>query len=244
LHPLLSIIIPAYNEEYRLSNSLANIISFLERQSFRSEIVVVENGSTDRTAEVAQEFTRRYDNIHLLREPIAGKGRAVRSGMLGASGEYRFICDADLSMPIQEVLKFLPPQATDYDIAIASREVPGAVRYDEPTYRHWIGRAFNLLVQVIALPGIQDTQCGFKCFRAASVLELFPLQTIDGWTFDVEILFIARKRNLNILEVPISWYYHPGSRVNILRDSLVMFSDLFRIRWNSLKGRYDRSEKI
>lgn len=244
MHPLLSIIIPAYNEEHRLPESLTKILSFLETQPFRAEIVVVENGSIDRTADVAQDFARRYDNIQLFREPVAGKGRAVRSGMLSATGEYRFICDADLSMPIQEVLKFLPPQASDYDIAIASREVPGAVRYEEPSYRHWIGRAFNLLVRAIALPGIQDTQCGFKCFRAATAMELFPLQTIDGWTFDVEILFIGRKRTLDVIEIPISWYYHAGSRVNILRDSLVMFSDLFRIRWNSLNGRYDRSEEV
>ena len=159
--------------------------------------------------------------------------------MLAASGDYRFICDADLSMPIEEVNLFLPPLVPRFDVAIASREIPGAVRYNEPYYRHLIGRAFNLLVRILTLPGLHDTQCGFKCFRAEVADELFPLQMITGWTFDVEILFIARKRGLRVIEIPINWYFNAGSRVSILRDSAVMFADLFRIRLNNLKGMYD-----
>jgi len=236
--PLLSIIIPAHNEEHRLPGSLNKVLSFLQYQPYQAEVLVVENGSQDRTAEIALRFTERYPNLYLLREPKPGKGLAVRRGMLEAKGDYRFICDADLSMPIDEVNRFIPPQLHDFDIAIASREIPGSARYGEPLYRHWIGRGFNLLVRTLTVPQIQDTQCGFKCFRALVAEDLFNTQILDGWTFDVEVLFIALKRGYKIIEVPIPWYYIPGSRVHFLRDSLVMFSDLFRIRGNWRRGLY------
>jgi len=238
LPPLLSIIVPAHNEENRLPQSLEAILEFVHTQPYESEIVIVENGSSDQTAQISQDYAARHPEIQALQEPVAGKGLAVRRGMLAAKGDFRFICDADLSMPIDEVNLFLPPQAPPFDIAIASREIPGAVRYDEPHYRHLIGRAFNLLVRVVTLPGLQDTQCGFKCFRAEAAEELFPLQTIAGWTFDVEILFIARTRGMQVIEIPINWYFNSGSRVRILRDSATMFADLFRIRLNNLKGVY------
>ncbi len=236
--PLLSIIVPAHNEETRLPQSVDAILEFVQAQPYESEIIIVENGSSDHTAQISQDYASRHPEIQALQEPVAGKGLAVRRGMLAAKGDYRFICDADLSMPIDEVNLFLPPQAPPFDVAIASREIPGAVRYDEPHYRHLIGRAFNLLVRIVTLPGLQDTQCGFKCFRAEAAEELFPLQTIAGWTFDVEILFIARKRGMKIIEIPINWYFNSGSRVRILRDSATMFADLFRIRLNNLKGVY------
>jgi dolichyl-phosphate beta-glucosyltransferase len=237
--PLLSIIIPAHNEESRLPASLEKINAFLENQPFESEVLIVENGSQDRTKEIAQDFEHRYPYIRALSEKTAGKGLAVKRGMLEASGEYRFIADADLSMPIEEVTLFLPPRAPEYDVAIASREAPGSERIGEPTYRHWIGRMFNLLVRLITLPGIQDTQCGFKCFRSELADELFHEQTLDGWGFDVEILYIARKRGYNIIEIPIHWYFNSGSRVHILRDSIAMFLDLIRIRLNDLQGKYE-----
>lgn len=236
--PLLSIIVPAHNEENRLPQSLEAILEFVHAQTYESEIIIVENGSSDHTAQISQDYAARYPEIQALQEPVAGKGLAVRRGMLAAKGDFRFICDADLSMPIDEVNLFLPPQAPPFDIAIASREIPGAVRYDEPNYRHLIGRAFNLLVRIVTLPGLQDTQCGFKCFRAEVAEKLFPLQTIAGWTFDVEILFIARTRGMQVIEIPINWYFNSGSRVRILRDSATMFADLFRIRLNNLKGVY------
>jgi glycosyltransferase involved in cell wall biosynthesis len=235
---LLSIIVPAHNEENRLPQSVEAILEFVHAQPYESEIIIVENGSSDHTAQISQDYAARYPEIQALQEPVAGKGLAVRRGMLAAKGDFRFICDADLSMPIEEVNLFLPPQAPPFDIAIASREIPGAVRYDEPYYRHLIGRAFNLLVRIVTLPGLQDTQCGFKCFRAEAAEELFPLQTIAGWTFDVEILFIARTRGMQVIEIPINWYFNSGSRVRILRDSATMFADLFRIRLNNLKGVY------
>ena len=237
--PLLSIIIPAHNEQDRLPASLEKVLAFLRSQEYSAEIIIVENGSSDGTAEIARQAAERHPQVRWIQEPLAGKGRAVRSGMLGAEGEYRFICDADLSMPIEEVNRFLPPHAQSYDVAIASREVPGAVRYDEPAYRHWIGRVFNSLVRAITLPWLQDTQCGFKCFRAETAIDIFPLQTIHGWTFDVEILFLALRRGYQVIEIPIPWFYNPGSRVRIVKDSLHMLSDLFRIRWNALRGRYD-----
>jgi dolichyl-phosphate beta-glucosyltransferase len=238
LQPFLSIIIPAHNEENRLPGSLKMVLAFLQEQPYQAEIIVVENGSHDRTAEIAHSFAERHDNLHLIREARAGKGLAVRRGMLEANGDYRFICDTDLSMPIEEINRFLPPTLQDFDIAIASREVPGAVRYGEPVYRHVIGRAFNWLVRLIAVPGIHDTQCGFKCFRAEHVDDLFRTQQIDGWTFDVEVLFIAIQRGYRVVEVPIPWYYNPGSQVHILRDAFKMFIDLLQIRQNWRRGLY------
>jgi len=176
--------------------------------------------------------------LRLVQVERPGKGLAVRTGMLAARGDYRFICDADLSMPIDQVSRFLPPAAQAADIAIASREVPGSARHDEPAYRHLIGRAFNLLVRRLTIPEIQDTQCGFKCFRRAVAEDLFRVQRLDGWTFDVEILYVALRRGYRIIEIPIPWYYNPGSRVRVVRDSLTMFTDLFRIRRNWRRGLY------
>jgi len=240
--PLLSIIIPAYNEEERLPATLEAIERFLQEQPYQAEVLVVENGSTDRTLEVAQAHARHMPNLRVFHEDVRGKGWAVRRGMLEAVGAYRFICDADLSMPITEVNRFIPPQLpAGVDIAIASREGPGAKRYGEPEYRHWAGRAFNLMVQLMALPGLQDTQCGFKCFRAEVAEDLFRYQTIYGWTFDVEILYIARLRGYKIVEIPIPWYFNPHSKVRLWRDSRQMFLDLLKIRRNARRGVYHAS---
>ena len=237
-NPFLSIIIPAYNEAARLPGNLEQIHTFLASQPFTSEIIVVENGSTDGTFEIVEGLQKKIGNLKVLHENTPGKGWAVRQGILAAAGEYRFICDADLSMPIEEVTRFLPPVLQNAPIAIASREAPSAVRYDEPEYRHLIGRAFNTLVRLILLPGLQDTQCGFKCFRADAAEKVFPLLTIRGWTFDVEALFIARRLGFTITEIPIPWRYHSHSRVKVLRDSLQMGMDLIKIRLNAIKGQY------
>lgn len=236
--PLLSIVIPALNEEGRLPDTLTRVSTFLQAQSYAAEVLVVDNGSVDRTGEIAADFSRTHPNFRLLRDPRRGKGLALRLGMLAARGEYRFICDADLSMAIEDVSRFLPPALEGYDIAIASREAPGAVRLGEPAYRHWIGRAFNSLVRLLAVPHFQDTQCGFKCFRGEVVEDLFGVQVLDGWTFDVEVLFIGLRRGYRIVEVPIHWTFNPGSRVSPIRDSLSMFVDLFRIRRNWRRGLY------
>lgn len=236
--PFLSLIIPAHNEEARLPGTLAQIHEFVEKQSYESEILVVENGSTDHTYQIAQDFTERYPRIHLLRNAMSGKGRAVRQGMLSAQGDYRFMCDVDLSMPVDEINCFLPPRLQDFDIAIASREAPGAVRYGEPPYRHIVGRIYNGLIRLLALPDVQDTQCGFKCFRGAVAEELFKHQTLTGWSFDVEILFIAQQLGYKTIEIPINWYYDPHSKISVWRDSFKMGVDLLTIRLNALRGIY------
>jgi glycosyltransferase involved in cell wall biosynthesis len=199
---------------------------------------VVENGSLDNTAGVVEAMIPSFPGLRLLREPTPGKGRAVRRGMLAASGDVRFMADADLSMRIDELPRFLPPTLDGYDIAIGSREAPGAIRYGEPPYRHWVGRGFNLLVQLLVVRGIRDTQCGFKAFRADVARDLFAVQRLDGWTFDVEILFLAHQRGYRVLEIPIPHTFLPGSQVRLLRDSLTMFADLVRVRLNWRRGLY------
>jgi len=236
----LSIIIPAHNEEKRLPPSLKTIDAFLDKQPYASEVLVVENGSQDLTAVVTEAFAADHPRVKLFQETGRGKGLAVRHGMLKARGEYRFICDADLSMPIEEVAKFLPPECEDYDVAIGSREVAGARRFNEPSYRHFQGRVFSTLVKVFALPGFEDTQCGFKMFRGSTAEDVFRAQVFDGMSFDVEALFIARKRGYKIIEVPIDWYYRAESRVQPILDPLRMLRDILVIRSNWRSGVYKK----
>ncbi len=244
--PFLTIVIPAYNEERRLPPSLLRVAEYLRAQAYGAEIVVVENGSTDGTSEAVNTFiatqVRPEDNFRVrLLHSTPGKGAAVKVGMLAGRGDYLFICDADFSMPVTEIGKFLPPAlpAHGYGVAIASREIPGAVRYDEPFYRHFMGRIFNLLVRVLAVSGIQDTQCGFKCFTRTAAQTVFPLQHIDGWGFDVEVLYIARLHGLNLTEVPIEWYYQTDSRVRPVHDTINMVRELLKIRRMGRAGVYD-----
>jgi glycosyltransferase involved in cell wall biosynthesis len=238
--PFLSLIIPAHNEESRLQETLQEIDQFLAKQAYSFEVVVVENGSVDRTLEIARSFEARRPYLKIFHEDQSGKGRAVRRGVLEARGEYRFFCDVDFSMPISEVNRFIPPALKDVDVAIASREAPGAVRYNEPAYRHLAGRVFNTLVRLAALPGLRDTQCGFKCFRAPLAEEIFKRQMMMGWSFDVEVLFIAQRWGYKIVEVPIPWYFKSKSRVRMLNDSWHMALDMMAIRRNARQGRYDR----
>ncbi len=237
----LSIILPAHNEEHRLGPSLEKVDAFLRAQAYNAEVIVVENGSTDRTFEVAASFQERMPQLRVIRDPGRGKGLAVRRGMLAAQGDYRIFCDVDFSMPVEEINRFIPPALPEMDVAIASREAKGAVRYNEPPLRHFIGRGFNTLVRWMTLPGLQDTQCGFKCFRREVAERVFPLQTIDGWTFDVEVLFIARRMGYSIVEVPIPWYYMADSKVRVVKDSIHMFTDLVTIRRNARRGLYANS---
>jgi dolichyl-phosphate beta-glucosyltransferase len=235
--PLLSIIIPAYNEENRLPGSLQKIVEFVESQREEIEVLVVENGSRDRTTEIASDFSARYPFIRVLHSE-KGKGAAVKAGMLTGRGRYLFICDSDLSMPIEEVRKFLPPVLEHYDVAIASREGPGAHRFNEPQYRHLMGRVFNLIVRVLAIPGFQDTQCGFKSFKREVARDVFASQTMSGWSFDVEALFIALRRGYRVVAVPINWYFDADSRVNPIPDTFRMVRDVLRIRLNGWRGEY------
>lgn len=236
----LSLIIPAHNEEHRLPPTLKTVDAFLEKQPYDSEIVVVENGSQDLTAVVVEAFAADHPRVRLLRESGRGKGLAVRRGMLESAGAYRFICDADLSMPIAELPKFLPPALTGCDVAIGSREVAGSRRFNEPPYRHIQGRVFSNLVKFFALPGFEDTQCGFKCFSAAAAQDLFSVQVFTGMSFDVEVLYIAVQRGYRVKEVPIDWYYRAESRVNPIADPLRMLGDILKIRRNWRRGLYTR----
>jgi dolichyl-phosphate beta-glucosyltransferase len=236
--PFLSIIIPAYNEERRLPHTFEQLFVFLESQEYPSEVIVVENGSQDKTFEIASGYIKSHPQLRIIKNSERGKGLAVKRGMLEARGKFRFMCDADFSMPVTEINRFLPPILNGYDIAIASREAPGAVRYNEPHYRHFIGRGFNTLIRLMALPGLQDTQCGFKCFPAHVAEDLFKRQTLEGWSFDVEILFIARKLGYKIIEIPIPWFFNPESKIRVAKDSIQMGLDLFTIRMNALRGCY------
>lgn len=228
--PFLSIVVPAFNEEERLPQTLTKIVNFAKPKGFLTEVIVVANASTDRTDYIAADFAARYPFIKHLCESRRGKGAAVKTGMLSAQGDYLLICDADLAVPIEEIGKFLPPRLQDYDIAIGSREAEGAKRYDEPFYRHLMGRVFNFIVRALLLPGILDTQCGFKCFRRDVAHELFSACRIEGWSFDVEVLYIARLKGYRIIEVPVNWYYGKESKVSPVRDTWVMLREVLDIR--------------
>ena len=237
--PFLSIVFPAYNEEQRLPLTIDQVDAFIRNQPYQVEVVIVENGSQDRTLEIAQQAAVSRPYVRVIHEERSGKGLAVRTGMLAAQGEYRIFCDVDFSMPVSEINRFLPPAQADSQVAIGSREAPGAIRYHEPYLRHLSGRVFNTLVRWLALPGLQDTQCGFKCFRGDIAAEVFPLQTITGWTFDVEVLYVARRHGYRIVEVPIPWYFNPESKIRLLSDSRRMVMDLIAIRRNARAGIYD-----
>lgn len=234
----LSVIIPAYNEERRIGASLREVVDHLDRQPYPSEVIVVDDGSNDGTVGIVNACAREHPRVRVLRAPHKGKGHAVKVGMLAATGAYRFLCDADLSMPVSEMGKFIPPALVGCEIAVGSREAPGARRIGEPLSRHLAGRLFNWLVQAVAVPGIQDTQCGFKCFRAEAAQALFPLQRLDGFAFDVEILFLARRRGIRVVEVPIEWRYRAESKVSPLRHALGMAWDVLKVRRNAWRGIY------
>lgn len=239
--PRLSLVIPAYNEEARLPETVRLVAGWVAAQPYGVEVLLVNNNSRDRTRAIGLEAAAAHPFLRLLDEPRQGKGAAVRTGVLAAAGEFVFVADCDFSMPIEEIAKFLPPALDDYEVAIGSREAPGARRFDEPPHRHLMGRVFNLLVKWIAVPGLQDTQCGFKCFRRDAARALFAAQTDDGWAFDVEILYLARRFHYRIREVAIDWYYRPNSRVSPLKDAVRMTLEVLAIRWKGMSGRYGRT---
>lgn len=236
--PTLCLVIPAYNEELRLPRTLPGVLKHMGARSYSWEVRVVDDGSTDGTCDVVRAFAADEPRLVLQEEPHRGKGGAVRAGMLASDAAFRFLCDADFSMPVQEVDRFLPPYLSGYDVAIGTREGPGAHRVGEPESRHVMGRVFNGIIQATLLPGIADSQCGFKCFTAAAAEALFPHQTIDGFSFDVEVLYLARRLQLDVREVPITWYYDDVSSVKPVRDTYRMLKEVLRIRANHLRGRY------
>lgn len=240
MNTFLTIVIPAYNEASRLPHTLPRVAKFAQEQDYQIEILVVDDGSLDETAQIADRVAFEYPAVRVVRAKHGGKGHAVRTGMLQARGRYAFLADADWAMPVTEITKFLPPRQNDFQLAIGSREGEGAVRYNEPSYRHFMGRIFNWLVQTIAVSGFEDTQCGFKCFHYSVIPDLFANQTIDGFGFDVEILYIAQKRGYRIIEVPIHWYHQTDSKVHPIKDTLRMVRDMLKVRLNDRRGFYDR----
>ncbi|MEL7627290.1 MAG: dolichyl-phosphate beta-glucosyltransferase [Anaerolineaceae bacterium] len=236
--PFLSLILPAHNEAERLPLALKQVQNFVDRQPYEVEVLVVENASGDDTLRIVQQAKSEFPQLKLISLEKGGKGNAIRTGMQAANGEYRFMADVDFSMPVEQISRFLPPVLPLPQVAIGSREQPGSARIGEPTYRHLIGRVFNFLVRLLVLPGLQDTQCGFKCFSAEAAEQIFPKQTLEGWSFDVEVLTIARELGFEVVEVPITWTFQPGSRMSILKDSWRMFKDLILIRSNKRKGFY------
>ena len=234
----LSIVIPVYNEQARIGETLKQVVGFLNGWDRTWEVVIADDGSTDDSALLIEDFISSSSGVRLLSLPHRGKGWAVMNGMLAAEGQYRLLCDADLSVPIEQVERLLPPQIDGVDVALGSREVPGARRIGEPFRRHLMGRVYNILVRFLGVPGVADTQCGFKCFRDESVPLLFQGQTIDGFGFDVEVLYRARRAGMAIQEIGVDWYYRDRSKVRPVRDSIAMTLDLMKMRWRYRKGRY------
>jgi glycosyltransferase involved in cell wall biosynthesis len=242
--PRLSLVIPAYNEARRLPESLTRARAYLRAKGDQHdawgacEVLVVDDGSTDATRAVVEAARAGWPALRLIRQEHAGKGAAVRGGILAARGDYVALADADFSMPVSQFDRFTQEVLGPYDIAIGSREAPSARRYGEPEYRHLMGRVFNRVVQLLLLPGIEDTQCGFKVLRRPVAVEVARRQTVEGWGFDVELLTIARRLGYAIREVGIDWHYIPDSRISPLRDTLTMLGDVLRIWRNSRRGRY------
>jgi glycosyltransferase involved in cell wall biosynthesis len=237
--PVLSIVVPAFNEQASIGLTIDRLREQLARLAAPWEIIVVDDGSTDHTSAVVDAIAASDRRVRLVPQDHAGKGSAVRRGMLAAHGEWRFMADADLSMPPDNLHRFLALVSREPapHIVIGSREAPGSRRVGEPWRRHAIGRIFNRLVQLVVLPGISDTQCGFKLFSASSAAALFPELTIAGFAFDVELLFRARRAGFTIQEVGIVWNCRTETRVGWSRGARA-FVDVVRIWW---RVRADRS---
>ena len=233
--PFLSVVIPAFNEAERLPRTLDRVGAFLRGFGPGHEILVVDDGSLDGTAERA----RAAGATVLRNDTNRGKGHAVRRGMLEARGQRRLMTDADLSTPIEELPRFLEKQAEGYDVVIGSRALPGAnVEVHQPWFRENMGRLYNIFVRALALPGLWDTQCGFKLWTAEAARAAFADARLDGFSFDVEALYLARRRGYRIAEVPVTWRNDAATRVSLGGGSAA-FPDLLRIRLNDWMGRYD-----
>ena len=236
----VSVIIPAYNEERRIGTTLDTVMSYLEAQPYPWEVIVVDDGSSDRTADLVRERAEDHEGLQVTSLPHHGKGSAVKHGMLRARGQYRLMCDADLAVSIEYLSGFLDKMRDGYDIAIASREKAGARRIGEPAFRHIRGRVFNLAIRFLAIRGIQDTQCGFKCFEGGAAQTLFGLQRTDGFGFDVEVLYLARKLGYRIEELPVDWRHRDASKIRLLVDWFVMLMDVVTLRFRDATGQYER----
>jgi dolichyl-phosphate beta-glucosyltransferase len=237
----LTVVIPAYNEEKRLGPTLERILGYLEQRSFSWEIVVVNDGSKDQTTRIARELLSGCERHTVIdRKYNRGKGYSVRQGMMAGHGRFLLFSDADLSTPIEELERLLPPlEAGQAQVSIGSRGLDDSrVEVHQPWWREAMGKSFNLFVRLIALGGLRDTQCGFKCFTREAARSVFSVARIDGFGFDVEALYLARKFGYDITEVPVRWVNSPDSKVHPVADSSKMLADLLRIRFTDLRGGY------
>ena len=239
----LSIIIPSYNEESRLPGSLEKIASYINARQRKTEVIVVDDGSTDRTATVARQYAEKISNLRVLSNGVnRGKGFSVRHGSLEAKGNIILFTDADLSAPIEEADKLLRA-LDDHDVAIGSRAMNRQlIEAHQSAFREFAGVLFNKIVRTILRLPFVDTQCGFKAFRGDRCQIIFEQQTIERFGFDPELLYLARHHGLSIVEVPVRWSHSPATKVSLLKDSVQMFADVFIIRWNGLMGRYRRDK--
>ena len=239
----LSIVVPTYNESDRIERTLDDLTGFLSKKDFKWEIIVSDDGSTDDTLSLIDSWINSSQifmngEIRKLSLPHEGKGSAVKIGMLEAEGELRFMCDADFAMSADQIDDFLINMEQGYDIVIGSREISGATRVNEPVMRHLMGRIFNLFVSFIAVKGFKDTQCGYKCFRSDSANTLFNAQKLNGWSFDVEILMLARQKDMKIHEMPIVWHHRDKSKVSAISASVEMIRDTILTRIRYITGDY------
>lgn len=239
--PTYSIVIPAYNESARLGASLEKVLAYVHQQRWDAEIIVVNDGSRDNTADIVRQFAAKDPMVKLLDNPgNRGKGYSVRSGMLLAQGRVILFSDADLSAPIEEAPKLLRALEAGADIAIGSRWLRAETQTQrQPLHRQLFGRIFNLLLRMSLGLQFADTQCGFKAFKRAAAQAIFPLQKIERWGFDPEILFLARKMGFKVEEVPVAWGHSGGARINPIVDGAKMFQEMLRVRWYSVSGEYD-----
>ena len=241
--PELSIVIPSFNEELRLPVTLAEISAYIRTSKRETEVIVVDDGSTDRTADVANSFRGEIQRLRVVaNKKNRGKGYSVRHGMLEANGRIVLFTDADLSAPIDEADKLLAALA-DHDVAIGSRALNRSlISVHQSAFREYAGIIFNFIVRAILRLPFVDTQCGFKAFRRERCRVIFQQQRIERFGFDPELLYLARRHGLSAAEIPVRWAHSPATKVSMWRDSIQMFLDVFIIRWNALKGRYPRSE--
>jgi glycosyltransferase involved in cell wall biosynthesis len=241
-YPKYSIVIPAYNESARIPATLQSVVECVRAQGWSAEVVVVNDGSRDSTADVVRAFARNAPEVRLLENPSnRGKGYSVRSGLLQALGEVVMFTDADLSAPIEEAERLFAAISDGADIAIGSRWLEkGRQIHRQPLYRQFFGRCFNAVTRGVMGLRFADTQCGFKAFTRAAAQTVFQLQTIERWGFDPEILFIGLKRGYRIVEVPVSWAHDERTRMSYLKDGMKMLEEIAIIRWNALRGRYGK----
>jgi len=239
----LSVIVPCYNEEKRLPDTLLEMDKFFSEKDYAYEIIVFDDGSKDKTKEVASNFKKMIKNLKVLGDKENhGKGYVVKRGMLEAKGKFRLFADADNSTPIQEIDKLLPFFEKGYDIVIGSRAKGGReknIKIEQPLYRRMLAKCGNIAISALAVKGIRDTQCGFKCFTKEATEYIFNKTRINRWGFDIEALAIAQKKGYKIQDVPVSWYNSAESRVRPIKGAITTLGELLKIKWNLITGKYN-----